>query len=150
MSPKIKSQIIKDLQQAVKEKKRPVISALRMFLAALKNEEIKKRSELKDKEIQTLLQREIKKIKESITAFKQGQREDLVAQEQASLEVLKKYLPPQLSEVEIKKQISTIIKDLGAGPKDFGRVMGEAMQRLQGQAEGQVVNKIVKKLLTDK
>lgn len=149
MAQSLKSQISEDLRQALKKRNQPVVSTLRMFLAALKNEEIKKHhQELSDKAIQVLLQREKKKIKESIEAFKLGERDDLVAKETASLEILQRYLPAQLPAEEIEIEVKKIIKEFSAGPKDFGRVMGEAMKRLQGRAEGQIVNQIVKKLLS--
>ena len=81
--------------------------------------------------------------------FRQGGREDLVANEEAQLAVLKAYLPKQLSEEEIREALREIIAELGAtGPKQLGPVMREAMQRLKGKADGRLVNRLARELLS--
>ena len=86
---------------------------------------------------------------EAIEMFRQGGREDLVANEEAQLAVLKAYLPKQLSEEEIREALREIIAELGAtGPKQLGPVMREAMQRLKGKADGRLVNRLARELLS--
>jgi len=164
----LKEKIITDLKNALKEKKELEVSVLRMLLAAilnkekekraklakeeegLKEEELAKKSQLTDEEVLEVVSSEAKKRKEAIEGFKQGEREDLVKKEEAELEILKKYLPEQLSEEEIKKLAQEAIEKVGATSlKDIGKVMAELMPKVQGKAEGGLVSKIVKELLSE-
>lgn len=156
-----------DFKQALKKKREAEVSALRMLKAAIfnrekekrykisqekpdfKNADLEKESVLTDEEIHQLIFSEIKKCQEALILFEKGQREDLVKKETKEIEILKKYLPEQLSEGEIKKIIKEIIENVGAKDiKDMGRVMKELMPRLKGQAEGSAVSKIVRDLLS--
>ena len=167
MSLKIKIQ--EDFKKFLKEKKEIEVSTLRMLNAAifnkekekryklsqekpdLKEKELEKKSQLTDEEIIQVVFSEVKKRKESILLFEKGKRGDLVEKEEREIEILKKYLPEQMSEEEIKKMAKEVIKKIGAKePKDMGRVMGQLMPKLKGKAEGGLVNKIVKELLAPK
>jgi len=120
--------------------------------------ELEKESQLTDDEVIEVISSEIKKRKEAIFEFQKGEREDLVEREKAELEVLKKYLPEQLSEKEIKKLAREVIAALRTslapserekfGVKDMGKVMGQLMPQVKGKAEGSLVSKIVKELLS--
>lgn len=164
----LKEKIQEDLRKALKEKKEVELSVLRMLRAALHNktiekrtrlwkekpelkvEELKKQSELMtDEEVIEVILTEIKKKKEAILEFEKGERTDLVNKEKTELEILQKYLPEQLSEEEIKKLAKKIIKEVEAKDiKDLGKVMSQLMPKLKGRAEGRLVSKIVKELLT--
>jgi hypothetical protein len=167
MSLKIKIQ--EDFKKFLKEKKEIEVSTLRMLNAAifnkekekryklsqekpdLKEKDLEKESQLTDEEIIQVVFSEVKKRKESILLFEKGKRGDLVEKEEREIEILKKYLPEQMSEEEIKKMAKEVIKKIGAKePKDMGRVMGQLMPKLKGKAEGGLVNKIVKELLAPK
>lgn len=116
----------------------------------LKEEELAKESELTDEEILEVISSEIKKRKEAILEFEKGKREDLVKKEKAEMEILKRYLPEQLSEEEIKKIAEEAIKKIGAKEiKDIGKVMAELMPKVKGRADGSLVSKIVKEILLD-
>lgn len=162
-----KQKIQEDFKKALKEKRKIEISTLRMLQASILNEEKKKRyqiskkkpnlkekelqkeSQLSDDEIQEVVFSEAKKRKESISEFDKGGRQDLVEKEKAEMEVLKRYLPEQLSEEEIKKLAKETIEKIGAETmKDMGRVMGQLMPKLKGNADGSLVSKIAKELLT--
>jgi len=92
---------------------------------------------------------EIKKRKEAILEFEKGERKDLVKRETSEMKILQSYLPEQLPEAEIKKFAKEIIKKAGAKEiKDMGKVMSELMPKLKGKAEGSLVSKIVKELLS--
>lgn len=144
-----------DLNQAIKEKKPEVVSTLRMFSAALQNRQIALRKtaadinkELSEEEIIAVLKSEIKKRQEAIEAYTVGGRPELVAKEQAEAVLLQTYLPPQLSEEEVKKIVVAAIAQSGAsGAKDFGKVMPLVMAQVKGKAEGSLVSKLVKELL---
>jgi len=163
----LKEKIEEDLKSALKKGQRIEVSALRMLKAAIFNKEKEKRykiskekpeaeekelekeSQLTDEEVIEVISSEIKKRKEAILEFEKGKREDLVKKEKAEMEILQKYLPEQLSEEEIKKLAKETIEKVGAKePKDMGRVMAELMPQVKGRAEGSVVSKIVKELLT--
>lgn len=163
----LKEKITTDLKNVLKEKKELEVSVFRMLLAAilnkekekraklakdeegLKEEELAKKSQLTDEETLEVVFSEAKKRKEAIEGFKQGKREDLAKKEEAELEILKKYLPEQLSEEEIEKLVQEAIKKVGAtSPKDMGKVMGKLIPQVKGKADGSTVSKIVKELLS--
>jgi uncharacterized protein YqeY len=165
----LKEKIEEDLKRAMKEKKEREISVLRLLKNAIflkekekrykifsqkkgiKEEELEKESQLSDEEIIEVILSEIKKRKEAILEFEKGKREDLVKKEGEEIEILRRYLPEQLSEEEIRKLAKEIIEKVGAKEmKDMGKVMKELMPKVKGRAEGEVVSKIVKELLSKK
>lgn len=125
------------------------VSVLRLVLAAVKNREIELKSELDDEQILAEITSAAKRRKESIEAFKEGGREDLVLKEGKELAILEEYLPAQLSPEELKSLIQEAIESTGASsPGDMGKVMKEIMPRVQGKADGKVVNQKVKEILS--
>jgi len=163
----LKEKITTDIKKYQKEKRELEISVLRQLLAAILNkekekraklakekeeiteEELVKESQLTDEEIIEAVSFEAKKRKESISEFEKGGRQDLVEKEKAELEILKKYLPEQLSEEEVKNLVKEAIEKVRAtSPQDMGKVMGELMPKVKGKAEGGLVSKIVKELLS--
>lgn len=144
----MKSKIQSDLNQALKNKKETEVSTLRLLLSEIHNQEIAKQAELTKEDIIKVIQREVKKRKESIEAYQKGKRDDLVAKEKQELEILNKYLPQQLSSQELETIIQSVIKETGAsGMADFGKVMGAVMARVKGQADGKEVGELIKKAL---
>ena len=162
----LKEKIANNLRDVFKAKRELEVSVLRMLQAAILNkekekraklakkkediieEELVKESELTDEEIIEVISSEVKKRKEAISEFKKGGRQDLVEKEKVELEVLKKYLPEQISEEEIRKLAKEAIEGIGAsGPKDMGKVMAELIPKIKGRADGGVVSQIVKELL---
>ncbi len=125
------------------------VSVLRLVLAAVQNREIELKSELDDDQILAEITSAAKRRKESIEAFKEGGREDLVLKEGKELAILEEYLPAQLSPEELKSLIQEAIESTGASsPGDMGKVMKEIMPRVQGKADGKVVNQKVKEILS--
>ncbi len=103
---------------------------------------------MSDDDILKIIRKDIKRHKESIEQYKTGGREDLVEQEEKELEILKEYMPEQMSEDEIRKIVFGVIKKLEAtGTSDFGKVMGMAMKEIGGNVNGSVVSGIVKEEL---
>ena len=164
MSLKIKIQ--DDSEIALKEKREIELSVLRMLLAAISNREIdkrtrvwkekpelstedlKKESQLTDKEILEVISSEIKKRKEAIDLYKRGSRLELAEKEKKEIEILQSYLPKQMSEKEIKKIAKEFIKKVGAKEmKDVGKVMRELIPQVRDKADNSLVSKIVKELL---
>ena len=137
-----------DLKGAVKAQDKARISALRMVLTALKNAELEEREELSDDKELAVVASYARRIKESIEEFRKAAREDLVAKEQAELAIVLSYLPEQMSDEEIRREVSLVIAEIGATtPRDMGRVMGEMMKRFKGKVDGGAVSRIVSELL---
>ena len=108
-----------------------------------------KESALSDDEIIETISSEIKKRKEAAFEYEKGNRSELADKEKKEAEILKKYLPEQLSEEEIRKLVQDAIQKTGAKEqKDMGKVMGVLMPQVKGKADGGLVSKIVKELLT--
>jgi len=140
--------IAEDLKNAMKEKDQVRTSCLRMLKTSLKNKQIEKGRELKDEEIQAITSSLVRKNKEAIKEFRDGDREDLALKEEEEIRIFLEYLPQQLSQEEIEKTLREIISELSAtDPKDLGKVMKVAMARMAGQVQGKEVNEIARKLL---
>ena len=148
MEAAIKQKLTDDLKQAIRDRDKLKSSAIRLLMAAIKNAEIAKQGALDEADILGIIAKDIKKHKESIEAFKQGDRQDLVAQEEAELAILKEYLPEQISRDEIIAAARKVIDEVGAqGPGDKGKVMGKLMPQLKGRADGREINAVVTELL---
>ena len=140
--------IREDLKEALKLRDKGRASILRMLLSEIKNTEIAQREPLDDDKILDVISKEVKQHRESIEAFKQGNRDDLVAQETAELSTLMKYLPEQMSREEIKTAAQRVIETAGVkGMKGKGSVMAQLMPQLKGKADGKEVSEIVSELL---
>jgi len=150
----LKDKVERDFQEALKNRKGEIISTLRLLKAAFQNKEIelrKSKKEFDDQEALKVIQSEIKKREESIEAFEKGGRNDLVKKEKEEISLLKKYLPPQLSDEEVKKIVNEVIQEIGeVSEKSFGLIMKETMPRIKGRAEGARVSRIVKEILSKK
>jgi hypothetical protein len=119
-----------------------------LLLSEIKNAEIAQQKPADDNKILDTIAKEVKRRRESIEAFKQGNRSDLVAQEEAELAVLMPYLPEQMSQEEIREAARQIIDSIGAeGLSDKGKVMAQLMPQLKGKADGKEVSDIVSQLL---
>lgn len=131
-----------DLKQALKNKEELVVSTLRLVKSAIKNQAIESRkAALDDTEVAAVLRREMKKRQDSISQFKSGGRDDLVAKEEAEAKILEKYMPIAMSEADI----SAIVDEVVAGGADnFGQAMKAVMAKSGGQADGQIVQRLVK------
>ncbi len=144
----LKEKITEDLKEAMRRGDTQKRSALRLLLSAIHNAEIAKRSQLENGDILTIIAKEVRQRKESIEAFKAGNREDLVKQEEAELAALEIYLPPQMSREEIAEAARKVIQEVGArGPADKGKVMPRLINELKGRADGREINAVVTELL---
>jgi len=144
---KIKS----ELTEALKAGGTAKALALRYLLAEIHNAEIAKGkdAQLTDEELAVVLQKQVKQRQESIEAYKAGGRDDLVKKEQSELNLIKSYLPEQLSEEEIRELAQAVVKEVGVqGLADMGKVMGVLMPKIRGRADGSLVGGIVRELLS--
>ena len=147
----IREQLDADLLEAVRNKDGLKRSALRLIKASVQSEEKSRGKELGDDDMVQVLSREAKRRKESIEAFRDGNRPDLVDKEEAELALIAKYLPKQLSEDEVREIAQAAIEEVGAsGPGERGKVMGRLMPQVKGKADGKMVNQIVGELLAGK
>jgi uncharacterized protein YqeY len=145
----LKDKIQEALKIAVKQQQRVEVSTLRLLLSEIKYAEIAQQKPADDNKVLDVIAREVKRRRESIEAFKKGNREDLVAQEEAELAVLLSYLPRQMNRDEITAAARQVIEALGARvPADKGKVMAQLMPQVKGKADGGQVNEIVSELLS--
>ena len=148
MEASLKQKLMEDLKQALKNQDKVRRSVIRLVMSAIKNAEIARQSDLTDPDILGVIAKEVKQRRESIEAFKQGSRQDLVAQEEAELAVLEEYLPRQMTRDEIIAEARRVIAEVGAqGPGDKGKVMPRLIPQLKGRADGREINEIVTELL---
>ncbi len=144
----LKQKLSDDLKQALKRGDKVIVATVRLAMAAIKNAEIARQAELSDSDILGIIAREARQREESIAAFKQGNRQDLVAQEAAELAVLREYLPQPVTRDEIIAAARRIIAEVGAqGPRDKGKVMPRLIAELKGKADGREINAVVTELL---
>ncbi|MCD6453555.1 MAG: GatB/YqeY domain-containing protein [Dehalococcoidales bacterium] len=145
----LKQKLTDDLKQAMKARDETKRSVLRMLLAAIHNVEIAKRATLSDADILGIIAKGVKQHHESIDAFKQGDRHDLVAKEETELAILQGYLPEPLGREDVVTQVRKVIEEVGAqGPRDKGKVMSRIIPQLKGRADGSEINSIVTELLS--
>jgi len=138
------------LKEALKQQEEARVSVLRMLLSEIKNTEIAQQKPLDDNKILDVIGKEVKRHKESIEAFRQGNRNDLVVREEAELLILMGYLPKQMSHEEIGAAAQQVIEAMGIkGVKDKGRVMSQLMPQLRGRADGKEVSEVVSELLAN-
>ena len=145
---KLTDQIRADLTESMKARNAERTSTLRMLQAALKNEQINAGHELSDEEALTIIRKSVKQRLDSIDQYTKGNRPELAAKEKSEMELLKTYLPPELSDAEIESGLREIITSTGAqSKKDLGKVMKEATARYKGRVEGKKIQEIVARLL---
>ena len=145
----LKQKLTDDLTRALKSGDTVRRSVIRLVMAAIKNAEIARRGSLDDADILGIIAKEVRQHRESIEAFKQGDRPDLVAQEETELAILDEYLPQQMTREEIVEAARRVIEEIGAqGPGDKGKVMPKLIAQLKGRADGRDINAVVTELLS--
>jgi uncharacterized protein YqeY len=144
----LQDRLVEDIKDAMRQKDELRRTTLRMIRSAIQYEEIAKREPLDDIGVVDILSRMVRQHQESITEFQRGNRPDMVEREEAELEIVRNYLPEQLSGDEIAELARKIIADVGAaGPGDMGKVMGQLMPHVRGKADGGEVSRVVTELL---
>jgi uncharacterized protein YqeY len=144
----LREELKKSLVEAAKARDQLRLDTIRAVQSAVRYKEIEKKGELADPEILSVIGTLCKQRRESIEQYTQGNRPDLADKEARELSILEKFLPAQLPRAEVEKVVAQVIAETGAaGPAALGQVMKEAMKRLAGQADGKVVNEVVRSLL---
>lgn len=141
-----------DLTQAMRDRDRERVAALRLVIAAVKNAAVAAnrgpQGELDDDEVRRVLATEVKRRREAADAFRTGGREEQAAKEEAEAAIYGSYLPAQMDDDELSALVDRVIADVGAtGPRDIGQVMRAAMAAVEGRADGGRVSAVVKERL---
>jgi len=154
----LKEQLSEELKTAMREGDAVRRDVLRSVLTAIRNTEIARvnvkqegasRQELAEADVLDVVQKQAKQRRESIGEYRKGRREDLVAREEAELQILSSYLPQQMSAEQIEAEVRAMIAETGAaGAGDKAKVMPAAIARLKGRADGRAINEAVTKLLS--
>ncbi|MDP3764389.1 MAG: GatB/YqeY domain-containing protein [bacterium] len=147
----LKEQINFDLKEALKAGDSFKRSVLGMLKSAIQNKEIEKKKKeegLTETETQEVIRSELKKRLEATAVFKSAGEKERAASEEAEAEILKKFLPPEASDEDVKKAIEKAMVEAGSkSKKDFGRIMGLAVKELAGRADGNRVKNILEPML---
>lgn len=137
------------MKTAMKAKDKETLSVVRMLKAAVLNKQISLGHDLTEDDEKSVLATELKQRKDSLAEFKAAGRDDLVAQLEGEIKVVESYLPAQLDEAAVASLVNSVIQETGAtGKADFGKVMKTLMPKVKGQADGALVNRIVKAKLS--
>lgn len=138
-------QLNEQMKMAMKAKDKQTLSTVRMLKSALQNKQIDLGHDLTPEDEKAVLSTELKQRKESLEEFSKAGREDLVTPLEAEIKIVEAYLPAQLDEAAVTKLVDETIAEVGAaGKSDFGKVMKTLMPKVKGQADGAMVNRIVK------
>ena len=144
----LKENIYNEMKIALKNKDKLRLSTLRMFIASIKNKEISKKEELEENEVISIITNHLKKVEESLEMYIKGKRMEMAEQAKKEIQIIKEYLPEQLSDKEITETIKEILESNDfKGLKDLGRAMKTVMPQLKGKADGRLVNQKVRELL---
>ena len=145
----LKEKLMEDLKEAMKNHDEVKKNTITMIRAAVKQIEVDKRVELEDNDIIDIISKEAKKRKDALAEFEKAGREDLIAQTNEELAIIKDYLPEELSTEELTKIIEETIAEVGAETmKDMGKVMQAVKTKTAGRADGKTINEIVKSKLS--
>ena len=124
-------------------------TVLRMILADIQKIEIEEKSDLDELQITSILEKMIKQRNDAIAQFEQAKRQELADKEKQEIEIIREFLPEQMSEQEVSELVSKIISEVGAqNMKDMGKVMGSLKPLIAGKADAGVVSQLVKKALS--
>ncbi|MBI2873409.1 MAG: GatB/YqeY domain-containing protein [Chloroflexi bacterium] len=146
----IKDRLSQDLQTAMRQGNELRRSVVRLVKSSVQYEEIARGRPLDDPGVIDVINRMVRQHRESIEAFRKGNRPELVQREEGELAVLMEYLPQQLSEAELVELARQAVQETGARlPSDQGKVMGRLMPKVRGRAEGAQVSAIVARLLKE-
>lgn len=144
---KLRDKIQKEITEALKKQERLRLEVLRFLYAQIQNKEIdKRREELTDEEVVALINNQIKKLEEGLVLFEKGKREDLVEKTKGEIEILRGYLPAQLSDKELEKEIERTIAE-NPSISQPGPLIGICVKALAGKADNKKIAQLVMKKL---
>lgn len=141
----IKQQLLEDMKLAMKAGDKTKLEAIRFLVAQIKSTEIDQ-GELNDDQVQKVIAKQIKEMKEVLADYKKAGKDDVVAAEQEKIDTLQKYMPEPLSDEELEALIEKTIADNQGEP--MGKIIGLVNQQAQGRADGSVIAQKVKAKLS--
>ena len=145
----LKDRITEDMKSAMRAKQSERLGAIRLLLAAIKQKEVDERVAVDDAAVLGIIEKLIKQRNDSIEQFEQAGRDDLAGKESAELQLLKEYLPQQMSDAELAAAIDAAIADSGAtGPQAMGKTMALLKPRIAGRADMAKASLLVKQRLS--
>ena len=145
----IKDELKEKIKEAMRSKDTATRDTLRNIQTMIKQIEVDERREIDDNEVTKLIIKYAKQRQEAMAQFEAASRDDLVQKEQLELDILSEYLPKQLSEGELKTKLKEIITELGAtSMKDMSKIMAKAKEIFGNSADGSIINKVAKELLS--
>ncbi|MEW6189879.1 MAG: GatB/YqeY domain-containing protein [Actinomycetota bacterium] len=145
---KLKERIEADTKEALKNRDHDRLSALRLLLSEIHNAEIERRGELTEEEVIEVIAREMKKWEEAAKEYERVGQQSHAEKERFEADVLRAYLPPPLSEEEIKALIRETISEVEAkGPRDMGKVMRAIIPKIVGRADKKRVSEMTREML---
>jgi len=148
MASELENQLLEDMKAAMKSGDKVRRETLRVLRAQIKNAAISSGKDLSQEAIIAVIDKEVKKRKESIDLYLKGGRQDLADQEEREAEILADYLPEQLSEDDLRSIVRQTVAEVEAqSMKEMGRVMGTLMPKIQGRADGKRAQQIVREIL---
>ena len=140
-----------DLKEAMKAKDMQTLNVLRLLVASLKNQMIDLQRDLEDADVVAVVRSDVKKMQDALGEFVKGEREDLAESARGEIEVLKKYLPPEMSEEDLEAAVRKVIDELEEGDaRGMGKAMGAVMKELKGQVDGNRVREMVARMIAPK
>lgn len=144
----LKERLMEDLKTSMKNKDILRKNTITMVRAEIKQVEVDQRVDLDDEAIMKIMSKQLKEKRNSIEEFKKGGRQDLVDQAEAEIAILLEYLPKQLTEEELTEIVKDVLEKGGyTSMKDMGKIMKDVMPKVQGKADGNMVNQVVRKIL---
>lgn len=144
----IQEKLMADLKDAMRAQDEAAKRTIRMAMAALKNARVDKNADLSEAEEIAVLQKQVRQCQDAILDYEKGNRDDLVAQTRAEIEILEQYLPQMMSHEAVADVARQVIARIGAdSPQQMGQVMRELTPQLQGRADGRLISQVVRELL---
>ncbi len=145
----LSEQLKADIISAMKARQPEVLDVLRMLSTSVKNKAIDMKRELDDAEVLVVIKNDMKKLQDALVDFTTAAREDLINKTKEEIEIIKKYLPPEMSTEELEARIRAKLAELGIkDPKDIGKAIGAVMVDLKGLADGSRVKAMIEKILS--
>lgn len=144
----LKERLMEDMKVSMRNKETLKKSVITMIRASVKQKEVDDRVDLNDDDVIELIAKQLKQRKDALVEFEKAERDDLIAQTKAEIEILASYLPQQLTDEELEAVVRDAVAEVNAqSAKDMGKIMGKVMAVAKGRVDGKRINEMVKKVL---
>lgn len=144
----LKDRLMEDMKVSMRNKETLKKSVITMIRASVKQKEVDDRVDVTDDDVIELIAKQLKQRNDALVEFEKAEREDLITQTKAEIEILASYLPQQLTDEELEAVVRDAITEVNAqSMKDMGKIMGKVMAVAKGKVDGKRINEMVKKVL---